>query len=69
MSMAAGFRGHRAGEEKRRLTVRGGGAGIIAYDNMVVYKFEHLKGMLFWDRSVCTLSVLGVRSVCTGCAL
>jgi len=25
-------------------------AGIIPYDDMVVFKFEHLKGLLFWDR-------------------
>ena len=30
--------------QKRALT------GIIPYENMVVFKFEHLKGLLFWDR-------------------
>ena len=24
--------------------------GIFPYDDMVVFKFEHLKGLLFWDR-------------------
>ena len=24
--------------------------GIFPYDDMVVFKFEHLKGLLFWDK-------------------